>query len=49
MVTDGGVASCLDAETGKTHWRERMPGKYSASPLAGQGRVSSGVTRGERP
>jgi outer membrane protein assembly factor BamB len=39
MVTDGGVASCLDAETGKTLWRERMPGKYSASPLAGPGRV----------
>ncbi|WP_428303933.1 PQQ-binding-like beta-propeller repeat protein [Lacipirellula sp.] len=39
MVSDGGVASCLDSETGKTLWRERMPGKYSASPLTGGGRV----------
>jgi outer membrane protein assembly factor BamB len=39
LVSDGGVASCLDAESGKTLWRERMPGKYSASPLVGAGRV----------
>ena len=39
MVTDGGVASCLDAKTGKAFWRERMPGKYSASPVVGAGRV----------
>jgi outer membrane protein assembly factor BamB len=39
LVSDGGVASCLDAATGETLWRERMPGKYSASPLVGAGRV----------
>ena len=33
MVSDGGVASCVDAVTGKLHWRERMGGKYSASPV----------------
>jgi outer membrane protein assembly factor BamB len=39
VISDGGVASCLDAETGKTLWRERVAGKYSASPLVGAGRV----------
>jgi outer membrane protein assembly factor BamB len=39
MITDGGVASCLDAATGKRLWRERVPGQYSASPIAGAGRV----------
>ncbi len=39
FISDGGVASCLDAETGDTLWRERVPGKYSASPLVGAGRV----------
>jgi outer membrane protein assembly factor BamB len=39
VISDGGVASCLDAETGEPIWRERVPGKYSASPLAGAGRV----------
>lgn len=33
MVSDQGVASCLDARTGKTHWQERLGGGYSASPV----------------
>lgn len=39
MVSDSGIASCLDAKTGKQHWRERMPGKFSASPLFADGKV----------
>jgi outer membrane protein assembly factor BamB len=39
VISDGGVASCLDAATGKSIWRERLPGKYSASALLGAGRV----------
>jgi outer membrane protein assembly factor BamB len=40
MVSDGGVASCLDAVTGKIHWSKRLPGKgYSASPIAAGGKV----------
>jgi outer membrane protein assembly factor BamB len=38
-VSDGGIAVCLDARTGKVHWQERLPGAYSASLLAGAGRV----------
>jgi outer membrane protein assembly factor BamB len=39
LVTEGGVASCLDAKTGDTVWRKRLGGNYSASPLVGAGRV----------
>jgi outer membrane protein assembly factor BamB len=38
-ISDGGVASCLDAATGDVIWRERVPGQYSASALMGAGRV----------
>ncbi|QDV47804.1 outer membrane biogenesis protein BamB [Stieleria neptunia] len=39
FVDDGGVASCVDATTGKLHWKERLGGKYSASPFYGAGRI----------
>jgi len=40
FVTDsGGMVTCLDAYTGKEHWRERIGGNYSASPLHSKGRI----------
>lgn len=39
MIDDGGIATCLDAKTGTEQWRERLEGNYSASPIAGAGRV----------
>jgi len=39
IVSDDGVASCLDAKTGKVHWKERLGGAFSASPMAANGRV----------
>lgn len=39
MVSDAGIASCLDAKTGKVHWSERLGGGFSASPLHAEGRV----------
>ena len=33
LVSDGGVATCLNALNGEQVWRARMGGKYSASPL----------------
>ena len=39
LVADNGIASCLDAETGKVHWSERVPGNYSASPVYADGKV----------
>ena len=39
MVSDRGIASCVDARTGKHHWQERLPGEYSASPVYADGRI----------
>lgn len=39
MVTDAGIASCLDATTGKPHWSERLDGEFSASPVLAGGNV----------
>jgi len=38
-VTDQGSALCLEATTGTPVWRERLKGRYSASPLYGAGRI----------
>jgi outer membrane protein assembly factor BamB len=32
IVSDNGIASCLDIATGKPHWQERLGGTFSASP-----------------
>jgi outer membrane protein assembly factor BamB len=34
LFADSGFASCLDAETGKTLWRERIDGKFFSSPVS---------------
>ena len=39
MVDDGGIASCLEAKTGKQVWNERIGGTYSAAPIWGAGRI----------
>jgi outer membrane protein assembly factor BamB len=39
VVSDLGVATCLDARTGETHWIQRLGGNYSASPLFADGRI----------
>jgi outer membrane protein assembly factor BamB len=39
VVSDGGIASCLDATTGAVRWRHRLRGAYSASPVYADGRV----------
>ncbi len=33
FVSDGGVASCVNAKTGEMHWIEQLTGSYSASPV----------------
>lgn len=33
MVSDKGIASCLESATGKEVWKERIGGNFSASPL----------------
>jgi outer membrane protein assembly factor BamB len=40
VVNDGGIATCLDAKTGATHWIQRLGGgDYSASPVLADGRI----------
>ncbi len=39
MVTDTGVATCLDTRTGKARWQKRLGGNFSASPLATTGHL----------
>lgn len=36
---DTGVLSCLDARSGETIYQKRLGGRYSASPVAAEGRV----------
>jgi outer membrane protein assembly factor BamB len=39
VVSDNGIAQCLDAKTGAAQWKEQLPGDHKASPLAADGRV----------
>ena len=39
LVSDRGVASCLDAQTGNVHWTQRLGGNYSASPLFADNKI----------
>jgi outer membrane protein assembly factor BamB len=39
IVNDGGIASCLDAKTGATHWVQRLGGAFSASPVFADGKI----------
>ncbi len=47
MVSDRGVASCVDAKTGKPHWQERLGGGFSASPLYADGKIYFQSEQGE--
>ena len=48
LVDDNGIATCLDAHSGENVWQKRLPGKYTASPVATKSHVyfsnESGVT-----
>ena len=39
MVSDNGIITCLDAQTGEQHWQERLGGDCSASPLFADGKI----------
>lgn len=53
VVSDEGIASCFEAETGKRHWRERIGPHYSTSAVSAGGLVhflsDEGVTTVIRP
>ncbi|QDT18034.1 outer membrane protein assembly factor BamB family protein [Alienimonas californiensis] len=39
FVSDNGVASCVESETGAVVWTERLGGNFSASPIYADGRI----------
>lgn len=39
FVSDQGIASCLDANTGEAHWTERIGKHFWASPFYADGRI----------
>jgi outer membrane protein assembly factor BamB len=39
LVSDNGVASCLEAHTGQEAWQHRLGGNYFASPILAEGRI----------
>lgn len=39
MVSDKGVATCLDAKTGEVVWSQRLGGNFSSSPMFADGHV----------
>lgn len=47
LWTDSGIVTCLDAATGKVHWRERVDGDFYSSPLWIEGRLYGISKRGE--
>jgi outer membrane protein assembly factor BamB len=53
VVSDGGIASCFEAQTGERYWMERIGPHFSASPVEAGGRVfflsDRGVTTIIRP
>ena len=39
VISDNGIARCLDAKTGDVHWQTRLGGNHSASPIYADGRI----------
>jgi len=39
LLSDGGIATCLEAATGKELWQERLGGEYAASLLSAGDRI----------
>ena len=47
MVSDKGIASCLDAESGDEVWAERLGGKFDSSPVTDGERILATNTDGK--
>lgn len=39
FISDNGIVSCVNAQTGKVHWTHRLDGGFSASPVLAEGRI----------
>jgi outer membrane protein assembly factor BamB len=47
LIDDTGVASCIEASSGKLVWKERIGGNYSASPIFVGGHIYFGSQDGK--
>jgi len=47
LVSDKGIATCLDAATGEVRWTGRLGGSFSSSPLFADGKIYVGNRDGE--
>ena len=47
LWSDSGIVTCLEAATGKVHWRERVGGEFYSSPLLINGRLYCISKQGE--
>ncbi|MEX0979130.1 MAG: PQQ-binding-like beta-propeller repeat protein [Pirellulales bacterium] len=39
MVSDAGIATCIEAKTAKVVWQKRLKGEFSSSPICADGRI----------
>lgn len=39
LISDAGVATCVEAKTGQMVWQQRIGGEYSASPVYADGKI----------
>jgi hypothetical protein len=39
LIEENGIATCLDARTGKPRWMHRVGGTFAASPLLAMGKI----------
>jgi outer membrane protein assembly factor BamB len=42
VVSDKGIMTCLDIQSGAVHWTSRLGGNFSSSPLFADGRIYVG-------
>lgn len=47
LISDAGIATCVDANSGEVVWSERLGGKFAASPLLADGKIYVGNQAGE--
>lgn len=47
LMGDAGIASCVNLQTGKLHWRKRIGGNYSGSPVRAADKIYCVNTEGE--
>ena len=47
MVSDRGIATCLDAVTGEVYWQKRLGGEFASSPILADGHLFAGNRDGE--